>query len=139
MAGAASAADLPGSSSKYCDLAENPVKMQPDVGDDKRKFLGYFDGKWAQQLPHTLIVYEIADDGAAKGYYAWPTHPMWNITVPGCVHFTGKIADSRLDATLSNGARVSYEFTYDNTLEGSYDRGGRVTHGVFERLPQPQE
>ena len=126
---------FPGANSKYCGSVTG-LRLADGTGldADLSRFIGVYDGYWAGQLSHTLIISRVTAGGHAEGYYAHGVVDGWRIDRPGCGPVRGQIHGNEVVFTLRNSARVTYRFRGKDMLEGSYLLRGRTTPGLFQRV-----
>jgi hypothetical protein len=104
------------------------------LAPELKGFLGQFSGWWGDKLHHTLLVADIAADGAAAAYYAHDQFGPWEIKAPWCGRVPAKIENGVLTLTVAGQrAVVRYRLAGPDTLHGTYERGGRTTLGAFMR------
>lgn len=111
----------------------------PGVRPEFTRFLGIYTGRWANQLPHTLVVSEVRDDGTAVFIYAYDAYGPWGIDEAGCGRFTGRIEGAALHGELRQGITVRYEIDGDGDLLGRWSDGvNRPNYGDFDRRHSPK-
>jgi len=112
-ASAAHALELRGAATQCVLPAGFAIADGNDVAPEIKGFLGQFSGYWGDKLHHTLIVSEIAADGAATAYYAHDQFGPWEINAPWC---------GRVPATISSTTRLTVA-----RRSGSKDAGGEAS------------
>jgi len=133
-ASAAHALELRGAATQCVLPAGFAIADGNDVAPEIKGFLGQFSGYWGDKLHHTLIVSEIAADGAATAYYAHDQFGPWELKAPWCGRVPAKIESGVLTLTVAGQRAVArYRLADPDTLQATYERGGRTTLGVFKR------
>lgn len=112
------------------------VPPTADVPKHAAAFSGTWSGIWGGHLDHILVVEKI-EGTTVQIVYSWGVAPAWNIRQPGYSRVTATIGpDGVLQATLRNGAEVTYKLSSDQkSLSGEYTLRGNTTYGVFKRQP----
>ena len=102
-------------------LASVAAYATSSLAEGHNQFLGDWCGQWNPGPPNRLTVERVTDEGAASGIYAWGTSPSDR------TRFTGKITDRTLNIEFfSGGLKISYELTENDTLSGTWKKGGRI-------------
>jgi len=134
LASAAQGLELRGAATQCSLPADFAIADGKDVAPALRGFLGQFSGYWGDKQYHTVIVSEIAADGDAAVYYAHEKFGPWELKAPWCGRVPAKISDGVLTLTVAGARAVArYRLAGPDILQGSFERGGRTTLGVFRR------
>ena len=102
-------------------LASVAAYATPSLAEGHNQFIDAWCGWWSPGPPNRLTVEEVTDEGAASGIYAWGTSPS------DSTRFTGKITERTLNIEFfGGGLKISYKLTEDDTLAGTWKKGGRT-------------
>ena len=133
-ASAAHALELRGPALQCGLPADFAIADGKNLAPELKGFLGQFSGWWGDKQYHTLIVSEIAADGAAVVHYAHEKYGPWGVNAPWCGRVPAKIESGVLTAIVAGAKAVArYRLADPDALQATYERGGRTTLGVFKR------
>jgi len=137
LAAAASAAhglELRGPAKQCALAADFAIADGKNLAPELKGFLGQFSGWWGDKLYHTLVISNVAADGAVTVHYAHDRYGPWDLDAPWCGRVPATIAGSVLTLTVGGQRTVAtYRLADPDTLHGVLKRGGRTTLGVFMR------
>jgi len=134
VASTAHALELRGAATQCALPADFAIADGKDLAPELRGFLGQFSGWWGDKLYHTLVISNVAADGAAVVHYAHDRYGPWDLDAPWCGRVPATIAGGMLTLTVGGQRTVAtYRLADPDTLHGILKRGGRTTLGVFKR------
>lgn len=96
---------------------------QESVSPEYSKLLGSWKGKWAEgnvyfELPASLFITSVKDDGTLSGTYAWGGNSFIKME-PGSTSFTSKLSNNVFSINLPSGAHITF-LVQEGALMGSY-------------------
>ncbi|MEP3113666.1 alpha/beta fold hydrolase [Nisaea sp.] len=114
----------------------SPDKIKVDDGapNGAKRISGIFNGKWANQLEHTLVVERISADGSVKAFYAWGQYAPWGADKAACVQAPGIYQDGVLTVRLSQDRSSKYALSPSGILAGEYYFRDNLTIGTFQEV-----
>lgn len=131
---AAHALELRGAATQCALAADFAIADGKGLAPELKGFLGQFSGYWGDRQYHTVLVADVAADGNATVYYAHDKFGPWDIEAPWCGRVPAKIAGGVLTLTVAGAKSVArYRLADPDTLQATFERGGRTTLGVFKR------
>lgn len=109
-------------------------KSERNAPADHQHFVGFYRGKWANQVDHVLIVDSISANGSVTAFSAWGRFPKWGFEEPRCWQTSGVLRNGVLSLAIPHGGESRYALSETGWTAGEFQYGNVVKIGVFQRF-----